>query len=54
MENNNMILSDQTVSKEYQIPELVDRNSIKDAMGGGCTPGSSDAFVCLDGGHVAP
>ena len=40
MENNNMILSDQTDSKEYQIPELVDLNSVSKAMGIACLPGS--------------
>jgi hypothetical protein len=35
-------------SKEYQIPELVDLNSISEAMGSGtnCLPGSSAASFC--------
>ena len=52
MENNdNMILSDQTVSKEYQIPELVDLNSISEAMGEiyRCMPGSSAVSTCGSG-----
>ena len=47
--NNNTILSDQTVSKEYQIPELVDLNSVNEAMGSPpafCTPGSGASFLC--------
>jgi hypothetical protein len=43
MENNEVILSDQTVSKEYQIPELVDLNSISEAMGQ-CSTGSGNNF----------
>ena len=51
MENNdNMIISDQTVGKEYQIPELVELNSINEAMGApGCTNGSH-ASGCGTGG----
>jgi hypothetical protein len=45
MENNDKtILSGQTVGKEYQIPELVDLNSIDGAMSSpppSCTSGSS-------------
>ena len=40
--NDSMILSDQTVSKEYQIPELVDLKSFSEAMGDPiCSSGSS-------------
>ena len=52
MENNNMILSDQTVVKEYQIPELVDLNGIGEAMGTPpvlCTNGSGNSFSCDTG-----
>jgi hypothetical protein len=49
MEKNNMILSDQKVSKEYQIPELVDLNSVGEAMGAVCSNGSSDLFGCSNG-----
>ena len=51
MENNdNLILSDETVSKEYQIPELVDLNSISSAMGATeCGPGSSATVSCFSG-----
>ncbi len=49
MENNdNMILSDQTVGKEYQIPELVDLNGIGEAKAN-CTSGSSDSSLCSTG-----
>ena len=34
MENNKMILADQTVSKEYQIPELIDLNSVSEVTSG--------------------
>jgi hypothetical protein len=55
VENNNMILSEQTVSKEYQIPELVDLNSVSESNAGGaaCTDGSS-AFGCTVGGIPNP
>ena len=53
--NDNMILSDQTVGKEYQIPELVDLNSVSEAMCvcengsspslNGCQIGSSYSYV---------
>ena len=52
MENNDyMILSDQTVGKEYQIPELVDLNGIGEAMGAPpkCTNGSGNAISCGTG-----
>ena len=50
MEKNNMILSDQTVGKEYQIPELVELNSIGEAIGW-CSPGSNPlpAQQCFNG-----
>ena len=43
MENNDkMVLSDQSIGKEYQIPELVDLNGIGVAMGiPPCNTGSS-------------
>ena len=53
MENNdNMILTDQSIGKEYQIPELVDLNWVGEAnavCGPGssptsCGPGSGDGF----------
>ena len=55
MENNdNMILSDQTVGKEYQIPELVDLNGIGEAMGipSPCGSGSTPAGLCSTGTGV--
>ena len=56
MENNdNMILSDQTAGKEYQIPELVDLNIVSEAMGiGGCASGSHNSYGCTSGGVVGP
>jgi hypothetical protein len=44
-----MILSSETVGKEYQIPELVDLNGIGEAMGG-CADGSSAGTACGNGG----
>ena len=54
MENNNMILSDQTVNKEYQIPELIDLNSVNEAMAGGinCTTGSAPSGSCITGNSI--
>jgi hypothetical protein len=55
MENNNMILSDKTVSKEYQIPELIDLNSVNEAMGGdpsSCGGGSGATTSCGGGGGI--
>ena len=55
MENNdNIILSDQTVGKEYQIPELVDLNGIGEAMGidSPCGSGSTPAGLCSTGTGV--
>jgi hypothetical protein len=49
MENNIMILSEQTVSKEYQIPELVDLKSVSEAMGSQCKNGTNDAGSCFSG-----
>jgi hypothetical protein len=49
MENDDIILSDQTVGKEYQIPELVDLNVIGEAMGDNiilCISGTSNTSVC--------
>ena len=52
MENNDkMVLSEQTVGKEYQIPELVDLNGIDEAKAFYCGPGSSNVTSC-DGGSV--
>ena len=48
MENNDkMVLSDQPVGKEYQIPELVDLNGVSVAMGDihSCGSGSSGGIV---------
>ncbi len=53
MENNKLILPDQTVSKEYQIPELVDLNGVNEALAD-CVPGSGDSFVCENGGINNP
>ena len=55
MENNNMLLSEQTVSKEYQIPELVDLNRVNEAKGSyschnGSNPGVSQ---CGSGSHAS-
>ena len=55
MENNDKtVLTDQTVGKEYQIPELVDLNSIGDAKGTPpppkCYNGSGNSFGCSPGG----
>ena len=55
MENNdNMILSSETVGKEYQIPELVDLNGIGEAIGAGdpCYNGSSAGFFGCGSGTV--
>ena len=51
MENNdNMVLSDQTVGKEYQIPELVDLNGIGEAEGVIlCRNGSGNVASCGTG-----
>ena len=55
MENNeNNVLSDQRVIKEYQIPELVDLNSVGEATGFIlCLPGSGNGFSC-DAGTGGP
>ena len=51
--NDSMILSDETVGKEYQIPELVDLNSVSEAMGlGGCSSGTGPAGNCTSGNGV--
>ena len=52
MENiENGILTDQAVGKEYQIPELVDLNSIRETMGdAGCTPGSAASGCSVGSG----
>ena len=56
MENNdNMILSSETVGKEYQIPELVDLNSIDGALSSppaSCTNGSAAGFLGCGTGTV--
>jgi hypothetical protein len=51
MENNDkMILSEQPIGKEYQIPELVDLNSIGEALGLlPCRSGSGDIASCGSG-----
>ncbi len=56
MENNDkMVLSEQTVGKEYQIPELVDLNGIGGANGGGesgCSSGSVAISPCNSGSVI--
>ncbi|NWJ52261.1 MAG: hypothetical protein HXX14_15500 [Bacteroidetes bacterium] len=51
MENNNVKITDKTVSDEYQIPELVDLNNISEtqATNPHCTNGSSNGFSCSSG-----
>ena len=50
MENNdNMILTDQSIGKEYQIPELVDLNSVSETMGGAPCINGSGAGICVTG-----
>ena len=54
MENHdNLVSSDQTDGKEYQIPELVDLNTIDGAQCApyNCNPGSG-AFACGTGGSA--
>ena len=48
MENNNLILSEQKVCKEYQIPELIDLNNVKESVAGElwCTNGSGNIWNC--------
>ena len=52
VENNNIILSEQTVTNEYQIPVLVELNSVSEAMGSpvGCHSGTSANHSCFSGG----
>ena len=48
--NDDIVLSDQQIGKEYQIPELVDLNSIDAALGELiCTNGSSADSKCITG-----
>ena len=56
MENNDkVVLSDQTVGKEYQIPELVDLNGIGEVMGiPACNNGSGNGYGCGIGSGVGP
>jgi hypothetical protein len=52
MENDNVNISEQADSKEYKIPELVNLNSVSEAMGGGidCPSGSSaTGGDCIEG-----
>ena len=52
MENNDkMVLSEQPIGKEYQIPELVDLNSIGEASGFiiKCINGSGNDNSCNSG-----
>ena len=50
MENNDkMVLTDQTVGKEYQVPELVDLNGIVGAMGSSPCLSGSGAGLCVSG-----
>ena len=51
MENNIEKKGNKPQSKEYQIPELVDLNSISEAMGtNNCINGSSASGTCASGG----
>jgi hypothetical protein len=56
MENNDKTdLSDQPIGKEYQIPELVDLNSIGESMGLlPCRNGSGDSSTCGSGSLGGP
>ena len=54
MENTDkMVLSDETVGKDYQIPELVDLNGIGEAKGSppppACYNGSGNSSGCSPG-----
>jgi hypothetical protein len=50
MENDSIINTDISVNKEYQIPVLIDLNSIDVAYGQtSCTSGSSAWLVCSPG-----
>ena len=51
MGNNNVISADNSGKKEYQIPELVDLNSINEECGlpSWCTNGSSATVSCGSG-----
>ena len=52
MENTDkMVLSDETVGKDYQIPELVDLNGIGEVMGypAPCNNGSGNSTFCNTG-----
>jgi hypothetical protein len=53
MENKDkMVLSDQQIGKEYQIPELVDLNVIGEAIGSpapACSNGTNPAGNCTGG-----
>ena len=59
MEKNNdkMVLSGQTVGKEYQTPELVDLSGTSKVKGGSfgyvCWSGSGDDLSC-DSGSLGP
>lgn len=48
MENNNVIVADNKNSKEYQKPELVDLNALKESQGV-CSAGSGDGTYCSAG-----
>ena len=56
MENNDkMVLSDQTVGKEYQIPELVDLSSVGEAIGFlPCVNGTGNSNSCDSGAGAGP
>jgi len=49
MGNDNLIIPDNKNSKEYQKPELVDLNEIKETLAT-CSPGSGDTDTCTAGG----
>jgi len=51
MNIENIMNADKTVSREYQIPELVDLNSISEAQATPtpCTNGSGNGYSCSSG-----
>jgi hypothetical protein len=54
MENNDKtFLSEQTIGKEYQIPELVDLSNVGEALAFKCLSGSADSISC-DSGSAGP
>jgi hypothetical protein len=54
-DNDKMVLSDQPIGKEYQIPELVDLNSIGEASGFiKCINGTGNDITCDSGSGAGP